>query len=75
MCSNAHTLLLLEVGAQDRKRNVRFPGGAGICVGSCSDAQGREVPEPSPPSHQLLKRGIRHPVGSGIPSTPILLQH
>lgn len=42
-----------------------------MCGELGSDPQSREVPEPSPPSHQLVSCGIRNPVGSGIPSTPI----
>lgn len=63
MCSDAHTLLLLEVGARDRKRSVRFPGGAGIRVGSWAliPKAGRCLSHLHPHTSWFnASRGIRH---------------
>lgn len=62
MCSDAHTLLLLEVGARDRKRSVRFPGGAGIRVGSWA-----LIPKTGRCLSHLHPHTSWFNVGSGIP--------
>lgn len=62
MCSDAHTLLLLEVGARDRKRSVRFPGGAGIRVGSWA-----LIPKAGRCLSHLHSHTSWFNVGSGIP--------